>query len=144
ENIQNRFDLPVISISSNNENFFDEETGIYSENNVMKRGSEWERPMHIEFFDKNGKLGFSQNGGVRLHGGATRNYSQKTLRLYADHEYDNKDKFKHDIFKGLKKRISNEPKEEFKTLLLRNSGNDWNRTMFRDALMQSLVEPLES
>src|SRR5699024_11065945 len=31
---------------------------------------------------------------------------------------------------------------EFKRLLLRNSGNDWDQTMFNDAFIQSLVEPL--
>lgn len=142
ETIQNRFDLPVISLSTNDEHLFDEEMGIYTDENAGNRGSDWERPIHIDFFEQDGSLGFQQNGGVRIHGGATRSYDQKTLRLNADYEYDTEEKFNYNIFDGLENKVSNEPIDEFKTFLLRNSGNDWASTMFRDAMLQSLVEPL--
>jgi hypothetical protein len=45
-------------------------------------GKEWERPIHVEFFEKDGTLGFSHDSGVRIHGGWSRKYPQKTFRLY--------------------------------------------------------------
>lgn len=142
QDIQERFTLPVISLVTDASNLFDEDTGIYTEENASMVGIDWERPIHIEFFEKDGSKGFGQNAGVRIHGGISRNRDQKSLRLYADSKYDSLDFFSYEIFKGLKKKNTSETKDQFKRLLLRNSGNDWNYTMFRDALMQQLVEPL--
>lgn len=142
ESVYERYTFPVISIATDRENFFDEEMGIYTNENATNTGRDWERPIHIELYEPDGTQGFSQNAGVRIHGGATREYRQKTLRLYADYEYDVEDTFNYEIFEGLTSISSNEPINNFKRLLLRNSGNDWNSTMFRDAMMQSLVEPL--
>ena len=87
-----------------------------------------------------GQRVLGKSGGSN-HGGISRNRDQKSLRLYADSKYDSLDFFSYEIFKGLKKKNTSETKDQFKRLLLRNSGNDWNYTMFRDALMQQLVEP---
>jgi hypothetical protein len=83
-----RYRLPVISIVTDRDNFFDNQIGIYVNGNYENRGEEWERPIHIEFFEENGNLAFSQNAGIRIHGGYTRNYAQKSFRLYAREEYD--------------------------------------------------------
>ena len=34
------------------------------------KGSEWERPVHVTFFEANGRLGFTQDAGIRLAGGS--------------------------------------------------------------------------
>mgnify|MGYP001229246378 CR=1 FL=1 len=113
--------------------------------NYNQRGFEWERPVHIEFFEPGGKLAFAQNAGLRTAGGWSRANRQKSLRLYARKEYDeNNNTFNHEIFPGLVKSINNsEPVTEFKRFMLRNGGNDnndWNATLLRDALLQSLVK----
>ncbi len=144
EKIANRHELPIISIVTDEKNLFDERVGIYTEENAKYRGREWERPVHLEFFESNGQRVLAQNVGVRIHGGATRAFSQKTLRLYADDKYSRAGYFEYDIFKGLTKTNSSEPKDKFSRLLLRNSGNDWDSTMFRDALMQRIALPLSS
>lgn len=137
-----RFDLPIFSLVTDPDNLFEEETGIYTEENANNRGSEWERPVHLDFFETNGSLAFEQELGLRIHGNATRAHAQKSLRLYAKNEYDSKDYMVYDFFDGLEKMNGEGPAVDFKRLLLRNSGNDWNQTMFNDALTQSLVEPL--
>jgi|LSQX01.2.fsa_nt_gb hypothetical protein len=142
-NMNTRYSFPVISIVTDRANFFDDSTGIYVSNNSEKRGSEWERPIHIEFFEKDGTLGFSQYAGVRIHGNYTRKYPQKSLRLYADKDYDAKDEFEYEIFPGLRKNGSGKKLKSFERLILRNSGNDWTGVMFRDAMMQSLVSHLK-
>lgn len=141
ENFAERFDLPVFSLVTDPDNLFDEEIGIYTDKNATNRGSDWERPVHLDFFETNGNLALEQELGVRIHGGATRAYNQKSLRLYAKNEYDTQDYMVYDFFQGLEKMNGEGNVDKFKRLLLRNSGNDWNRTMFNDALMQSLVEP---
>lgn len=135
----NRFSLPVFSITTNREHFFSDETGIYvhgNSNNYQQRGVEWERPVHIELFEENGDLALSQAGGVRIHGGTSRNRPRKTLRLYARGSYG-KSWFNYPFFPD--KEVT-----EYKRLLLRNSGNDWRRSLFRDAFMQSLMKDVSN
>ncbi len=132
-----RYTLPVISLASDTTHFFSDDTGIYVEgtnNNFLNRGREWERPVNLEFYDRHGSRILSQNAGVRIHGGATRLYGQKSLRLYARSDYG-RSRFYHRIF-------PDQPYLEYNRLLLRNSGNDWQNTMFRDALAQYLVRHL--
>lgn len=138
-----RYDLPIISIVTDSKNLFDDTIGIYTIRNADQRGGEWERPIHIEFFEDDGSLGFSQNAGVRIHGGATRSNPQKSLRLYAKSDYDVKDYFDYDIFSNLTNKVDGEKITRFKRLLLRTSGNDWTSTLFRDAMAQSLISHLK-
>lgn len=134
-----RYKLPVISIVTDRDNLFDNQIGIYVNGNYEMRGKEWERPVHVEFFEADNTLAFSQNAGIRIHGGYTRKYAQKSFRLYAREEYDEKKWFEHEIFPGLKAKGTGESIEKFKRLVLRMSGNDSQYTMFRDGLMQDLV-----
>lgn len=164
DNIDQRFDLPVISITTNKENLFDYEKGIYTlgeafDNwraknpdekvlgnvpaNYNQEGVEWEKPVHIEFYEADGTLGFSQEAGLRIHGGFTRAWAQKTLRLYAKRTYDQESYFNYEVFPGLKKSSNNGTLQQFKRLILRNSGNDWTYTLFRDGLIHELVKDFQ-
>ena len=142
KDMKTRYSIPVISLVSDYVNLFDNETGIYTSYNCVKKGAEWERPMHIEFFEPDGKLAFSQNIGARINGGYTRIFPQKSFRLYANEKYDAQEKFKYDIFQGSAKNTDNEVIDSFKRLLLRNGGNDWHGVMMRDGLIQGLVSHL--
>ncbi len=84
-------------------------------------------------------FGFSQNIGVRIHGGSTRRYPLKSLRIYARSTYDWNPQITWPIFPGHRKTGSDESLQTWKRLLLRSSGNDWFHTMFKDAMVQSLV-----
>lgn len=156
-----RYTFPVISIATDNKGLFDYEEGIYvpgkiyddnfdeaidpwhREANYSQRGKEWERPAHIEFFETDGTVAFAHNIGIRIHGGASRSNPIKSLRLYARREYDDEHNYmRHEVFPGLMQAGSNQPLERFKRLLLRSSGNDWQSTMLRDMMMQSLVDHL--
>lgn len=141
-NMTSRYNLPVISLVTDQANFFDNTTGIYVNGNSDKKGEEWERPVHIEFFEKDGTLAFSQYSGIRINGGYTRKSAQKSFRLYAGHDYDDVDTYKYEIFPGLKKKANGKKLDKFETLILRSSGNDNTETMFRDALIQGLVSHL--
>jgi len=137
-----RYTLPVISIVTDYDNFFDKSTGIYVNGNYENRGKEWERPVHIEYFETDGKLGFSMDMGLRIHGGYTRKYPQKSFRLYADHNNDIGE-IKYEIFPGLRGTGTGKKIKSFERLILRNAGNDWTGALFRDEMMQSLVSHLK-
>ena len=128
--------MPVVSIAGDAAHFFSDSSGIYVHgnsipSNFLQRGKNWERPVHFELFDKKGALCLSQNIGVRIHGDGSRRYRQKSLRLYARNEYGD-NRFYQTIF-------PDQPYDAYNRLILRNSGNDWHSTMFRDALAQGLV-----
>jgi hypothetical protein len=62
--------------------------------------------------------------------------------IYASDLYDEKDMFDYPIFPGLLKSGSDEPLTHFKSFILRNSGNDYDQTYFRDGMLQTLVSHL--
>lgn len=133
--------LPVISLSTSTENLWDENSGIYvlgpnAESDFPHFGAnfwqDWERPIHLEFFETNGNLEFHQNAGMKIFGGWSRGFNQKSLAIYARGEYGAKT-IEYPLF-------PEKPISKFQTIVLRNSGNDWNYSMIRDAFMQGLVK----
>lgn len=141
--VENRYHLPVVSIISDSTGLFGYEEGIYvagqhgDENNhglgnYSQRGRDWERLASFELFEPNGELVLHQNIGIRIHGGYTRRFPQKSLRLYARNDYGEQF-FSYPVFGD------SDPDVEYKRFILRNSGNDWYNTMFMDATAQSLI-----
>lgn len=131
----NRYSMPVVSLVTDAKNFFDPEIGIYVPgyyNNMMQSGSAWERPGTIEFFESNGTLAFSGNIGLRLHGNTTRTRPRKAIRVYAR----DPGSFDYPIF-------PDKPLARYETFILRNGGNDWGQSLFRDLLGQSLMTGVE-
>ncbi|MCF7793222.1 MAG: CotH kinase family protein [Candidatus Cloacimonetes bacterium] len=133
--------LPVISLVSDPVNFFDENYGIY----VMGLNAstiypyyganfweDWERPINIQMFETDGTNAFHINAGVKIFGNYSRGLPQKSLAIYTRNQYDD-NKIAYQIFP--EKNIA-----EFDNIVLRNSGNDWEWSMMRDALMTSLVQ----
>lgn len=149
--IKSRYNVPVFSLISDKDNFFSEEEGIYVsgnnyygvpggfKENYWQKGKSWERPVHVEFFNKEGDLLLKQSAGVRVNGNTTRTYPQKSLRLYARDEYDDKgvnSKFDFPFFDDRKK-------SGFKTLILRTAGADISNTFFKDAICHRLAKELK-
>ncbi len=82
--------------------------------------------------------GFAQNVGLRIHGGATRRYPLKSLRVYARSNYDWNPEITYPLIPGNQKAGTGEPLHTYKRFILRPSGDDWAHTMFKDAMIQSL------
>ncbi|MBN1892962.1 CotH kinase family protein [bacterium] len=81
-------DLPVLSLVTAPPHLWDPQTGIYA--NPLESGDEWERPVAIEFFERQGAPGFCADAGIRIHGGASRlpqKSAKKSFRLYFRSEY---------------------------------------------------------
>lgn len=142
--IDESFRLPVVSISTAPANFFDDETGIYVLGDEHEPGfpyfganfwEDWERPVHLELFEADGTLGFSADAGAKIYGGWSRGHPQRSLAFFARNRYGPTE-FRYRIFP--KKKI-----KSYEAFVLRNSGNDWQVTHFRDAMMTSLLDDLE-
>ena len=142
--INENTNLPIVSLSTDPYNFWDADSGIY----VMGANADseypfwganfwqkWERPIHVEFIDKDGNLQLEQDAGVKIYGQWSRANEQKSLALFARKKYGD-EFFNFKFFDDVNLT-------KFYSLVLRNSGNDWNRTMFRDGFMQSLTDGLD-
>lgn len=151
----------IISLITDADNLFDYETGIYMTGkkyddwkngwtydadmpdyfrpgNYTQKGREWEREAVFQFF-ADGALAAEQNLGIRIHGGATRSYPQKSLKVYARKDYG-AGKLKYDLFSGtVTRQTDGSPITEYDSFVLRNGGNDAQYTRFSDKLVQSLV-----
>lgn len=129
-----RYSLPIVSVVSDKKNFFGKDSGIYIPGNYNHKGEIWERKGNIEFFNTNGLQVLSCKAGYRIHGNGTRSFPQKSLRIYHRDELDC-EAFEYPFF-------SNKSSNSFKRLILRNSGNDFGNTMFRDGIAHILANHL--
>ncbi|REL39074.1 T9SS C-terminal target domain-containing protein [Rhodohalobacter sp. SW132] len=131
-----RFSMPVFSIITDPDHLFSENEGIYvpgnTGGNYYERGRDWEREIHLEFFENDGSRVIAQEAGVRIHGGSSRNRPRKSLRFYARSDYGTS-WFNHQL-------LPDKPVMRYKRFLLRNSGNDWSESLFRDAYLQRLIQ----
>jgi hypothetical protein len=150
---QNPYTLPVIALSSQEDLLFSFEKGIYvagqdyenwrttnpnaeanggSSANYHRRGDTWEFPGSLELFDNQGERMLGQNIGFRIHGGWSRAFALKSLRIYSRKTYG--DSFMDYPF------FNEQDDSAYKRIILRNSGNDYWNTYFRDAAIQEMVK----
>ncbi len=135
-------DLPVISVAINPGILFHPETGIMMDgpgadsSAVHKPGANfWTRReflCNVEIFESDRKCVHNSGSGLRLFGGYSRIYPQKSLVLVARDRYGKKF-FRHRLFGA------DQPKK-FKYLVLRNGGSDFDGAHFRDELMNRLTD----
>ena len=136
--------LPAVSIALDYTLLFDPDSGIFSPNgfdpeddfntgNFNQHGREWERLANVEFYELD-NTGFAQDLGVRVHGGKTRRYMQKPLKLYARKEYGNK-KIQCPLFEEL-------PYTSFKRLVLKPFSAAWTDAGVHDWLASQIARPL--
>ncbi len=152
----------VASITIDPDDFFDYERGIYVRGkvyddwratgdtslgnqtyfypgNYTQKGEEWERKVYFELFEPDGKLGLSQNLGVRIAGNATRSAVVKSLKFYAREEYGKKN-IKYELIPDAKMELDDTTvRDKYKKFRMRNGGNDLGYAQFRDNYIQSLL-----
>jgi hypothetical protein len=131
--------LPVISISSNEENLWSDSIGIHVfgppdyDQNYPHWGANfwenWERLSYVEYFSADSTQQFEGNMGLKIHGGWSRGNSQKSFRLKFRDEY------------GMQEvnypLIPDKPHvTSFRGFNLRNGGNAYWDYRCHDAMMQ--------
>ena len=164
--------VAVVSLTTEEKNLFDYNTGIMSagvsydnwkksdpyastalsnnefwtaDANFKKSGREWEREAYIEVFDGDDTLEFASPCGIRIKGDRSRYYSQKSFNIYFRKDYGDKKEAGYDFFDSVKTQYGDEPEtvDSYKSISLRNGGNDTEYTKFRDSYLQSLLTGLD-
>lgn len=134
--------LAVVSIGVKPSLLFDATNGLFMEG-AHAVDSVWHKPganywsrrevtAHIDIFESNGNNVFSSRTGLRLFGGMSRIFPQKSLAIVARDRLGKK-RIRHPLF-------GKEKPKKYKFLVLRNSGSDFGKSHFRDGLMTGLVD----
>ncbi|MCP4547617.1 MAG: hypothetical protein GY835_14250 [bacterium] len=121
-------ELPITCFTTDPYNLWDEDYGIFFGDNVWES---WERPIHVEFFETDGRKVIDQDAGAKVFGGYSRHNAQKSLRFIARGSYGN-GKFEHPFF-------ADRNFDTFDQLVWRNAGTDWAHSSFRDGLAQQIL-----
>ncbi len=127
--------LRVVSLVVDPTDLFDDAEGIWAYGDAADYEpwypyfganfwEDWERPVHVDFYESDGTLLLSQDAGIAIHGGWSRAFDQRGLRLLARSAYGDP------TFNIA--AISTEELTEFTSLVLHNGG-DWCGTHLFDA-----------
>ncbi|MDF2435745.1 MAG: hypothetical protein K0Q95_121 [Bacteroidota bacterium] len=131
--------LPVISLTSDPYNLFDYNYGIYEMGpgadtvNLPFAGANfwkgWERPANIEYFEKDGDIGFETPSSIAIQGNYSKAWPQKGFTVKTS-----------DNYKGSTVNYRLFPDKpgitKYKTFNIRNAGSDWNTAHMRDRFNQ--------
>jgi len=133
--------LPVISISTDSTYLWDEEFGLYcignGEYGLIANGTtypanwnnDWRRPINLEYFTNESKTSvINQFCEFRIAGGWSRALPQKSFIAYAKKRFGT-NRFYYDFFEE-------KPNQNIKSFMIRNAGNDFMYSHFRDAACQ--------
>jgi hypothetical protein len=138
--------VPVICISTNPENLWDENIGIYVFGPPDYGGypyfganfwEDWERESYIEYYTEYGDLEFEGPVGLKIHGGWSRGQAQKSFRIIARDDY------------GMESidypLIPDKPEiTSYRSFNLRNGGNEYGGPRYHDALQQRAMKSTEA
>ena len=128
------FTLPVISIVTDDRYLNDAAIGIIANNPNKENKHDWRRPINFEYFDNAGtESALNQLCETRVAGGQSREHALKTLVVYANKRFGTK-RLEYEFFPEQKPGIT-----EFKSLMLRNAGNDFGGLYMRDAIIQRVM-----
>lgn len=139
--INESISLPVFSLTTPPANLWDWNKGIYvmgpnADSTVPYHNSNfwqgWEKLGHIEYFDKNGKKGFSIDCSFEIQGNYSKAWAQKGFTIHANDDYGTP-WVEYPLFPD-KPNV-----RRFKGFNIRNAGSDWNTCHFRDRLIQKTV-----
>ena len=124
----------IVSLISDDQYLFSKKTGILTKGtgSIPNYSKGYEYPVHIEYFNKDGKQEISQTGTMTCSGHSARINSQKSIALYARKAWG-ADQF---MFNPFRTRDY----VGYKSLLLRAANSDFSATRLRDIVASSLAE----
>ena len=135
-------DFNIVAITVSEKSLYDSVTGIYVNgphayyDTILKVwlnsnfSKKMERDVYVEMFNMNGDRIINQDAGIRIFGGMTIYYPEKSLRFIARKKYG-KFRFQADIFGNGEK--------DYKQFILRHSGNDYLKTRFKDVISTTIA-----
>ncbi|MBP5386301.1 MAG: CotH kinase family protein [Prevotella sp.] len=126
--------IPVISIVTDDRYMNDNAIGIIRNNTSKDNKKDWRRPINIEMFDAPGSESvINQLCETRVMGGQSREHALKSLAVYANKRFGTS-RFEYEFFPDQKPGLT-----DFKSIMLRNAGNDFGGLYMRDAIIQRVM-----
>ena len=126
--------ISVISIVTDDRYMNDNAIGIIKNNPNKENKKDWRRPINIEMFDAPGSESvINQLCETRVMGGQSREHPLKSLAVYANKRFGAK-RFDYEFFPDQKPGLT-----DFKSIMLRNAGNDFGGLYMRDAIIQRVM-----
>ena len=125
---------PIVSLITDDRYLFSKKTGILTKGtgSIPNYAKGWEYPVHIEYFNGDGKQELSQDGTFTCSGHSARVNAQKSIALYARKSWGGEwfefNPFPTRNYTG------------YKSLLLRAANSDTYATRLRDVVASSLAE----
>jgi hypothetical protein len=146
-----RFTLPVVSISTNEDRFFEYNNGIhvagkdfdtwrtnnpnripdYEIGNFARKGATAERVSNISMF-MNGNEIVNNTVGVRIRGNYSRIYPSKAFNIYSRSEHGDS-RINYKLFED-------QTYQSYERLTLKSSSGDQYHTLFRDPLNHEIIK----
>lgn len=128
--------MPIISIAIDDRYLNDPAIGIFANNNTHEKSEQhdWRRPMNIELFDIQGAAAkLNQLGETRITGAWSREAQRKSMAIYAHKRFGEK-RLGYEFFPDQCPGMT-----EYKSVVLRNAGNDRDGLYMRDAIAQLVM-----
>ncbi len=124
----------IVSLISDDRYLFSKKTGmlVKGTGSIPNYSKGYEYPVHIEYFNSEGKKEISQTGTMTCSGHSARINSQKSIALYARKAWG-ADSFAFNPF-------PTRNYASYKSLLLRSANSDYSATRLRDIVASSLAE----
>ena len=129
--------IPIVSMVTDRRYFYGSTLGIYVTGNDQNNPNyryDWRRPVNFELFTGEEESSIiNQLCETRVKGGASRDAGLKSLVIYANKRFGEK-RLTYEFFPDEAPGLT-----EWKSIEMRNSGNDFDYTYFRDALIQRIM-----
>ena len=125
--------IPIISIVTDNRYLNDSQIGIFANNNSHDKSKQvdWRRPINFELFDAEGQPAqLNQLCETRVTGAYSREASRKSMGIYCHKRFGQKN-LNYEFFPDQCPGLTN-----YKSIVLRNAGNDRDYLYMRDAICQ--------
>ncbi len=123
---------PVISLTTDRDYLYGEK-GLFKKQNSY---TEWEYPIHMEYFDEDGALRISQSGSFHMVGTSSRGNQQKSFAVYARTAYGGENRFHYNPF-------PDRDYTEYRAFTIRSTGSDADYCRMRDLVLTRLAEGLD-
>lgn len=134
-------ELPVITLTTAPDNLWDHHFGMYvlgpnAHNNLpffdANFWQDWEKPMDLQIFDENNQTLVKMVVSAKIFGGWSRANEQRSFALFARGRYGENVISAPLLFDSL-------AYSTFQSLVIRNSGQDWLKTGFKDLALTRLM-----
>ncbi len=127
--------LPIVSLVMDEDDLYSQDYGIITNNNTNSSRNNWRRPAVFDYFGRGGMATLlHQPSEVRISGAYSREAALKSMIIYADKRFGTEDFFKRSFWS-----VTRPDSRRAKSISIRNSGNDFGNSMFRDAVAQQVM-----